>query len=235
MTIFHTDADYEAFERLLCEGLEKFPVDLIAYQWMRNHWHMVISPREDGAMSRLMYWVTMTHTARHHAYYHCAGSGHLYQGRYKSFPIQSDEHFFVVCRYVERNALAAGLVDAAEQWARPEVCTVIAVASAALNWPAGHYHACQIGLKGGTAQAEHALLRSGGIDIGIRDWESSPPAGDCRFAAAVHWHCTRGDLHAALNSDGSRDFVDNLCSADCQSGSRWWSGERCRRLETPLR
>ncbi len=116
MTIFHKDADYEAFERVLCEGLEKFPVELIAYQWMSNHWHMVISPREDGAMSRLMYWVTMTHTARHHAHYHCAGSGHLYQGRYKSFPIQSDEHFFVVCRYVERNALAAGLVDSAEQW-----------------------------------------------------------------------------------------------------------------------
>lgn len=44
------------------------------------------------------------------------GQGHLYQGRFKSFPIKSDEHFFVVCRYVERNALAAGLVTAAEDW-----------------------------------------------------------------------------------------------------------------------
>ena len=94
MTFFHKAADYEAFERVLGERLEKFLVDLIAYRWMRNHWHMVISPREDGAMSGLMYWVTMTLTARHHAHYHCAGSGHLYQGRYKSFPIRSDEHFF---------------------------------------------------------------------------------------------------------------------------------------------
>lgn len=116
MTIFHKDEDYEAFERVLGEGLQKYAVDLIAYQWMPNHWHMVLSPREDGAMSQLMYWVTMTHTARHHAHYHSAGSGQLYQGRYKSFPIQSDEHFFVVCRYVERNALAAGMVDAAEHW-----------------------------------------------------------------------------------------------------------------------
>jgi len=44
------------------------------------------------------------------------GMGHVYQQRYKSFPIQDDEHFFVVCRYVERNALRAGLVGRAEQW-----------------------------------------------------------------------------------------------------------------------
>jgi putative transposase len=115
-TIFHKPEDYEAFERVLSEGLERYPVDLYAYQWMPNHWHMVLSPRENGAMSRLMYWVTMTHTARHHAHYHVAGSGHLYQGRYKSFPIQSDEHFHAVCRYVERNALAANLVARAEDW-----------------------------------------------------------------------------------------------------------------------
>jgi putative transposase len=83
---------------------------------MPNHWHLVLSPREDGEMGRLLGWVTMTHTARHHAHYGSTGGGHLYQGRFKSFPIQSDEHFFVVCRYVERNALAAGLVERAEQW-----------------------------------------------------------------------------------------------------------------------
>ncbi len=114
--IFHKEADYEAFERVVAEGLTKYPVNLICYQWMPNHWHMVLSPRENGAMGRLLYWVTMTHTARHHAHYHAAGSGHLYQGRFKSFPVQSDEHFFVVCRYVERNALAAGLTQSAETW-----------------------------------------------------------------------------------------------------------------------
>jgi putative transposase len=114
--IFHKQEDYEAFERVLFDGLQKYPVDLFAYQWMPNHWHMVLSPRENGAMSRLMYWVTMTHTARHHAHYHVTGTGHLYQGRYKSFPIQDDDHFHTVCRYVERNALTAKLVQRAEDW-----------------------------------------------------------------------------------------------------------------------
>ncbi len=44
------------------------------------------------------------------------GTGHLYQGRFKSFPVQSDEHLLRVMRYVERNPLRAGLVDQAEQW-----------------------------------------------------------------------------------------------------------------------
>jgi putative transposase len=44
------------------------------------------------------------------------GYGHLYQGRFKSFPVQSDGHLLTVCRYVERNALSAGLVERAEDW-----------------------------------------------------------------------------------------------------------------------
>jgi putative transposase len=44
------------------------------------------------------------------------GTGHLYQGRFKSFVIQSDHHFLTVCRYVEANAARAGLVRRAEDW-----------------------------------------------------------------------------------------------------------------------
>jgi putative transposase len=40
----------------------------------------------------------------------------VYQGRFKSFPIQDDSHFLTVCRYVERNALRAELVGRAEDW-----------------------------------------------------------------------------------------------------------------------
>ncbi|MFK7767983.1 MAG: transposase, partial [Mariniblastus sp.] len=41
--IFFKDQDFEAFERVVDEGLKKYPVDLICYQWMKNHWHMVIT------------------------------------------------------------------------------------------------------------------------------------------------------------------------------------------------
>ncbi len=67
-------------------------------------------------MGDFVRWVTGTHTMRYHAHYHTSGEGHVYQGRYKSFPIQDDAHFYTVCRYVERNALRAALVASAEQW-----------------------------------------------------------------------------------------------------------------------
>jgi putative transposase len=53
---------------------------------------------------------------RWHAHHHSAGTGHLYQGRFKSFPIETDDHFYTVLRYVERNALRARLVKRAENW-----------------------------------------------------------------------------------------------------------------------
>ena len=65
-------------------------------------------------MSDLLRWVSLTHTMRYHAHDGTAGQGPGYQGRFKSFPVQDDEHFLVVCRYGERNALRAGLVDRAE-------------------------------------------------------------------------------------------------------------------------
>ena len=60
--------------------------------------------------------MTVTHTQRFHAAHRTAGTGPLYQGRFKSFPIQEDDHLWAVLRYVERNPLRAGLVDEAEAW-----------------------------------------------------------------------------------------------------------------------
>ena len=96
--IFHRAADYAAFERILSEGLQAHQVQLFSYQLMPNHYHLVLSPLRDGEMSRFMGWVGGTHTMRYHAHYQTSGLGHVYQQRYKSFPIQDDAHFWVVCR-----------------------------------------------------------------------------------------------------------------------------------------
>ena len=106
----------QTLKRLIAEGLKKFPVDLIADQWMSNHWHMVLSPQLDGGMSAFIGWVTLTHTQRYHAHHGTVGYGHVYQGRYKSFPVQDDDHFHTVCRYMERNALTVNLVRRAEDY-----------------------------------------------------------------------------------------------------------------------
>ena len=77
---------------------------------------LVVWPQSDGELSDFVGWLTLTHTQRWHAHRHTAGTGHVYLGRFKSFPVQDDEHFYTVCRYVERNALRANLVSQAEQW-----------------------------------------------------------------------------------------------------------------------
>jgi putative transposase len=114
--IFRKDADYEAFERILADGLARSDVRLYSYILMPNHWHMILRPNRDGQMGEFLRWVTVTHTMRYHAHHHTGGHGHLYQGRFKSFPIQDDGHFVTVCRYAERNALRAGMVKRAEDW-----------------------------------------------------------------------------------------------------------------------
>jgi putative transposase len=116
MSIFACDEDYAAFERVLSEALGREEMRLLAYCLMPNHFHLVVWPRGDGDLSRFMRWLTMTHTQRWHAHHGTAGSGHVYQGRFKSFPVQCDDHLLTVCRYVERNALRAGLVERAEDW-----------------------------------------------------------------------------------------------------------------------
>jgi putative transposase len=116
MTIFEDDADYVAFERILEAAVERAGTRLLAYCVMPNHWHLIVWPRQDGELSRFVGWLTLTHTQRWHAHRQSQGSGHVYQGRFKSFPIQDDEHFLTACRYVERNPLRAGLVEHAEDW-----------------------------------------------------------------------------------------------------------------------
>src|SRR5712692_566502 len=114
LQLFAQDRDYQAFERVLTEAYERVGMRLLAYCVMPNHWHLVVWPHADGDLSSFLGWLTMTHTQRWHASHRTIGSGHLYQGRFKSFPVQTDEHFLTVCRYVERNALRANLVPRAE-------------------------------------------------------------------------------------------------------------------------
>jgi putative transposase len=116
MTLFHKHEDFTAFLNVLREGLEQYPADLFCYCLMGNHWHLVLRPRTSESLADLMRWVGVTHVRRHHQHYHSRGGGHLYQGRFKSFPIQDDRHFLTVCRYVEANPLRAKLVSRAEDW-----------------------------------------------------------------------------------------------------------------------
>ena len=112
--VFRRPADYWSFLALIDCAQERQPLSLLDYCLMPNHFHLVVSPYGPHDVSRWMHWLTTTHTHRHHLLYGTSGS--LWQGRFRSFPIKSDIHLLTVMRYVERNALRAGLVEKAEDW-----------------------------------------------------------------------------------------------------------------------
>ena len=115
-TLFEKESDYLAFEKVLAETLHTRPMRICAYCLMPNHWHFVLWPEKDGDLPAFMQQLTNTHAKRWKHYRQETGDGHLYQGRYKSFPVQTEDYFYQVVRYVERNALRANLAKRAESW-----------------------------------------------------------------------------------------------------------------------
>ena len=112
--VFHKEADYAAFVQLFEDAHQRVPMRILAYCLMPNHFHLVLWPRQDGDVSRFMQWLLTTHVRRYHEHYRT--SGHVWQGRFKAFPIQENEHLLTVLRYVERNPLRAGLVAKVDAW-----------------------------------------------------------------------------------------------------------------------
>jgi putative transposase len=115
-TLFRKDEDYLAFERVMQETLNKRPMRLLSYCLMPNHWHVVLWPENDGDLGAFLQRLTVTHVTRWQKQHRLVGHGHVYQGRFKSFPVESGAYFYQVIRYTERNALRANLVAHAEDW-----------------------------------------------------------------------------------------------------------------------
>lgn len=104
------------FEKVLAETQEQVFVRILSYCLMPNHWHLVLWPLQDRDWGRFMQRLTTTHVRRWHLHRRTVGTGHLYQGTYKSFPIEEDDHLYTVLRDVERNPVRPTLAERAEEW-----------------------------------------------------------------------------------------------------------------------
>ena len=102
-TVFHKPADYDAFIEMMAEASLRHPMRILAYCLMPNHFHLALWPCADGDLSRWMHWLLTAHVGRYLRHYH--SSGHIWQGRFKAFPTEEDEHLLTVLRYIERNPL----------------------------------------------------------------------------------------------------------------------------------
>lgn len=116
LRLFKKDDDFAAFEKVLVLAHQRVPIRILDWVLMSNHWHMVLWPRRDGELTAFLRWLTLTHAQRWKHAHNAVGHGHLYQGRFKSFPVQDDRHLLTVLRYVERNPVRAKRVDRAQDW-----------------------------------------------------------------------------------------------------------------------
>src|SRR5262249_24957833 len=112
--VFRKDLDYQAFLKAVSHACIEIPMPVLGFCLMPNHFHLVVRPIGDGDLSQWMHWLQNTHVRRYHKHYQT--SGHIWQGRFKSFPIEEDDHLLTVLRYVERNPVRAKLVRAAVKW-----------------------------------------------------------------------------------------------------------------------
>lgn len=107
--LFVQDADYRFYVRTLRDGKLRFDCKVYAYCLMTNHVHLVVEPGEDPASLGLL----MKRLAGRYTRYVNrveARSGTVWDGRFKSSPIDTERYLLACCRYVERNPLRAGMV-----------------------------------------------------------------------------------------------------------------------------
>ena len=92
-TIFFNKWDYAAFLQIIKKAMQRIPVRILAYCLMPNHWHLVVWPGADGDLSKFVGLITHMHARNWNAFRGKAGTGHLYQGRFKSVITADDDHF----------------------------------------------------------------------------------------------------------------------------------------------
>jgi putative transposase len=116
LRLFRKDEDFLAFEDVLIQAMRRRPLRLLDWCLMSNHWHFVVWPKKDDDLTEFFRWLTHTHTQRWHAHHGTSGTGHVYQGRFKCFPIQQDDHLESVLRYVQLNPVRAKIVRRPSAW-----------------------------------------------------------------------------------------------------------------------
>jgi putative transposase len=107
--IFASDRDQLEFVKLLEASAKRFDAAVLAFVLMGNHFHLLAQTRRAN-LSRWMHWLIVSYTVyfnwRH------GRSGHLFQGRYKSFLVEDGEYLLGLSRYLHLNPVRGAVLGA---------------------------------------------------------------------------------------------------------------------------
>jgi len=112
--IFEDNKDYDTYQALLCKFLVETGCHLLAYALLPNHVHLLVRPPERESLPRLMLKLNVTYVKYFQERYQV--TGHMFESRYKSYPIEDDEYLWRVVRYIDTNPKKAGLIRQAHKY-----------------------------------------------------------------------------------------------------------------------
>jgi REP element-mobilizing transposase RayT len=200
--IYRDDADRLAQLQIIAAAMDRFDARVLAYCLMGNHYHLVVHTRQAN-LSRLMRQINGVYTQAFNRRHGLAG--HLFQGRFKAIVVDRDAYLLSLCRYVERNPVAAGLVAAPGDWDWSSYRAHVGRADVPpwLDTPALHAQ-----LLGGLPQDADDSTRAARLyealaaeAPGASIWQGGLTAqiflGDARFAARMQALASAGQTQAA--------------------------------------
>jgi REP-associated tyrosine transposase len=114
--LFGSSAAYEDFLEIIKRAKRKYPIRFHAYCLMSTHWHLAASAEDPAVLSRCFRWVATTHAVRFRVMSDTRGLGHVYQDRFKSKGVEGAVSYVRLLKYIEGNALYAGLVKRAQDY-----------------------------------------------------------------------------------------------------------------------
>ena len=114
LTLFDGAADYQLFLQVMKEAERRWPIRLLEYCLMPNHFHLLLWPETDKQLSGYMRWVAGVHAQRWRRGRGTIGKWAVYQGRFKWVAVQDGRHYSIARRYIWQNPVRARFVDQPE-------------------------------------------------------------------------------------------------------------------------
>ena len=114
MSIFRRDVDYKFFIAFLQRAAGRYGVDIHGYVFMTNHVHLIVTPRDALSLPHAMQHVGARYSSYYNRKYERTGT--IWNGRYRSLPIQDERYWLTCLRYVEQNPVRAAMVDTPDRY-----------------------------------------------------------------------------------------------------------------------
>jgi len=108
-SIFFYDADYRYFLTRLYEAIEKYQCALHAYVLMTNHVHLLMTPEDNHGIAKSIQNLGRYYVQHFNQSY--GRTGTLWEGRYKSTPVDTEQYLLICYRYIELNPVRANMTD----------------------------------------------------------------------------------------------------------------------------